>query len=110
MLGVEPSRARRLSPGDLEYVAVKAPQFSFDRLKGADPTLGVEMTSTGEVACFGATREEALLKAMLAAGFKLPAKGALLALDAVAGSTTFVEEATILRDTWAGSVCDAENR
>jgi carbamoyl-phosphate synthase large subunit len=56
------------------------------------------MTSTGEVACFGATREEALLKAMLAAGFKLPSKGALLALDAVARSTTFVEEVTILRE------------
>ena len=98
MLGVEPSHATRLRPSDLEYVAVKAPRFSFDRLKGADPTLGVEMTSTGEVACFGATREEALLKAMLAAGFKLPSKGALLALDAVAGSSTFFEEATILRD------------
>ena len=98
MLGVEPSHATRLRPGDLECVAVKAAQFSFDRLKGADPTLGVEMTSTGEVACFGATREEALLKAMLAAGFKLHSKGALLALDAVAGSSTFFEEATILRD------------
>lgn len=97
MLGVEPSRESRLSPGDLDYVAVKAPQFSFDRLRGADPKLGVEMTSTGEVACFGATREEALLKAMLAAGFKLPSKGALLALDSVAGSTMFFEEATILR-------------
>jgi carbamoyl-phosphate synthase large subunit len=97
MLGVEPSRASRFIPDDLEYVAVKAPQFSFDRLKGADPTLGVEMTSTGEVACFGATRDEALLKAMLAAGFKLPSKGALLALDSVARSTSLVEEATILR-------------
>src|SRR5215813_4631988 len=98
MLGAEPSRAGRFSPDDLDYVAVKAPQFSFDRLRGADPSLGVEMTSTGEVACFGATREEALLKAMLAAGFKRPSKGALLAVDAVAGSTTFFEEATILRD------------
>jgi len=97
MLGAEPSRAGRFSPDDLDYVAVKAPQFSFDRLRGADPSLGVEMTSTGEVACFGATRDEALLKAMLAAGFTLPSKGALLALDAVAGSTTFFEEATILR-------------
>src|SRR5262249_17479926 len=52
MLGVEPSCARRFSPDNLAYVAVKAPQFSFDRLKGADPTLGVEMTSTGEAACF----------------------------------------------------------
>jgi hypothetical protein len=58
----------------------------------------VEMTSTGEVACLGATREEALLKTMVAAGFKLPSRGALLALDSVTGSTTLVEEATILRD------------
>ena len=53
---------------ELDYVGVKAPQFSFTRLEGADPTLGVEMTSTGEVGCLGDDFEEALLKAMLSVG------------------------------------------
>ncbi len=47
---------------DYEYVAVKAPMFSFTRLRGADPTLGVEMHSTGEVACFGSDVQEAFLQ------------------------------------------------
>lgn len=60
---------------DLDHVGVKAPQFSFPRLKGADPVLGVEMASTGEVACFGDDLCEAFLKAMISVGFKLPAAG-----------------------------------
>src|SRR3989338_3276126 len=56
------------------YVGVKAPQFSFFRLKGADPITGVEMASTGEVACFGEDVEEAFLKAMISTGFRLPRK------------------------------------
>jgi carbamoyl-phosphate synthase large subunit len=55
---------------DLDYVAVKAPQFSFSRLKNAEPTLGVEMSSTGEVACFGEWISEAFLKAITSVGFK----------------------------------------
>jgi len=54
------------------HYGVKAPQFSFQRLKGANPALGVEMASTGEVACFGKTPHEAFLKAMLASNFKWP--------------------------------------
>ena len=60
---------------DYDYVAVKAPIFSFTRLRGADPTLGVEMHSTGEVACFGLSPQEAFLQALLATTFKLPEKG-----------------------------------
>ncbi|MEI6789703.1 MAG: carbamoyl-phosphate synthase (glutamine-hydrolyzing) large subunit [Myxococcaceae bacterium] len=60
------------------YVAVKAPQFSFNRIKGADPKAGIEMASTGEVACFGRNTEEALLKSLLATGFKMPKKGVLI--------------------------------
>mmetsp|Transcript_9126 Transcript_9126/g.22385 ORF Transcript_9126/g.22385 Transcript_9126/m.22385 type:complete len:1521 (+) Transcript_9126:246-4808(+) len=60
------------------FTAVKAPMFSFTRLAGADPILGVEMASTGEVACFGADKHEAFLKAMLSTGFKLPQKDILL--------------------------------
>jgi Carbamoyl-phosphate synthase L chain, ATP binding domain len=71
MLGEGPSAELVESRCEPDYVSVKAPQFSFDRLRGAHPTLGVEMTSTGEVAAFGNTKAEALLKAMLASGFKL---------------------------------------
>jgi carbamoyl-phosphate synthase large subunit len=56
----------------MTQVCVKAPQFSFMQLEGADPQLGVEMRSTGEVACFGNTFHEALIKALIAVGFKIP--------------------------------------
>lgn len=65
---------------DLDYVAVKAAQFSFNRLRGADPRLGVEMASTGEVACFGWNAEQALLTALQAVGFKLPKKNILVTI------------------------------
>ena len=52
--------------------------FSFTRLRGADPVLGVEMASTGEVACFGATAHEAFLKALVAANFVMPKKAILV--------------------------------
>eukprot|EP00588_Corethron_pennatum_P011723 CAMPEP_0194278912 /NCGR_PEP_ID=MMETSP0169-20130528/12630_1 /TAXON_ID=218684 /ORGANISM="Corethron pennatum, Strain L29A3" /LENGTH=1562 /DNA_ID=CAMNT_0039023225 /DNA_START=198 /DNA_END=4883 /DNA_ORIENTATION=+ len=62
----------RISLLDIDFVCVKAPMFSFTRLRGADPTLGVEMASTGEVACFGKSVPEAFIQALLATGFKLP--------------------------------------
>lgn len=70
-----PLKAGSFSLVDLDYVGVKAPMFSFTRLQGADPTLGVEMMSTGEVACFGQDLHEAFLKALLSTGFKLPKAG-----------------------------------
>ncbi len=63
---------------DLDHVGVKASQFSFSRLKGADPVLSVEMASTGEVACFGDNVYEALLKAMISIGFEIPKKKRVL--------------------------------
>lgn len=63
---------------DLDHVGVKAAQFSFNRLRGADPRLGVEMASTGEVACFGHNAEQALLTSLLAVGFKIPKKNVLV--------------------------------
>ena len=63
-----------------DYVAVKVPQFSFSRLSGADPVLGVEMASTGEVACFGRTKYEAYIKGLVATGFKLPKQNILLSI------------------------------
>ena len=69
-------------PTDLpqDYVGVKVPQFSFSRLSGADPVLGVEMASTGEVACFGRNKYEAYIKALISTGFRLPEKNILFSL------------------------------
>jgi carbamoyl-phosphate synthase large subunit len=64
----------------IPFTAIKAPQFSFSRLTNADPVLSVEMSSTGEIACFGEDAEEAYLKARLAAGEKIPSKGIFLSL------------------------------
>jgi carbamoyl-phosphate synthase large subunit len=79
MLGlpIDPALAN-LDLAKLNFVGVKVPNFSFTRLGGADPVLGVEMVSTGEVACYGTDQYEAFLKAMLARNFKLPKKNILL--------------------------------
>ena len=79
LLGKAPTD-KRYQTIDLNHVAVKAAQFSFSRLKGADPRLGVEMASTGEVACFGDNAEQALLISMLAVGFTIPKKNILLTI------------------------------
>jgi len=76
---------------ELDYVGVKAPQFSFTRLQGADPTLGVEMASTGEVACLGETFEEAFLKALLSVGYKLPFKSVLLSTGPISSKAELLE-------------------
>lgn len=76
---------------ELDYVGVKAPQFSFTRLQGADPTLGVEMASTGEVACLGENFEEAFLKALLSVGYKLPFKSVLLSTGPISSKAELLE-------------------
>jgi carbamoyl-phosphate synthase large subunit len=76
---------------DLDYVGVKFPQFSFPRLKGADPVLGVEMASTGEVACFGENLEAAFLKSYLAVGHKIPKKGILLSIGKMKDKVSMLE-------------------
>ena len=63
---------------DLDYVGIKASQFSFSRLQGADPVLGVDMASTGEVGCIGVDTNEAILKSMLSVGYSVPRKAVLL--------------------------------
>ncbi|KAJ8610937.1 hypothetical protein MRB53_038241 [Persea americana] len=63
-----------------DYVGVKVPQFSFSRLSGADPVLGVEMASTGEVASFGRDKYEAYIKALISTGFRLPKKNVLFSI------------------------------
>jgi len=83
---------------DLDHVGVKAPQFSFSRLKGADPRLGVEMASTGEVATFGEDLEEALLKSLLATGFKIPKKNILLTIGSMKDKVDFLPQAQKLAE------------
>jgi carbamoyl-phosphate synthase large subunit len=82
----------------IDYVGVKAPQFSFTRLDGADPTLGVEMSSTGEVACLGTDFEEAFLKAVCAVGYRLTLKNVLLSTGPMKDKAAFVESARLLQE------------
>jgi len=78
------------------FVAVKVPQFSFSRLTGADPVLHVEMSSTGEVACFGDDVEEAFLKGELAVGGKIPKKGIFVSLGGEENKVLFLESMKLL--------------
>ena len=77
MLGIPVEKPNK-NAFDLDYVGIKASQFSFSRLQGADPVLGVDMSSTGEVGCLGENTSEALLKSMLSVGYKIPEKNILL--------------------------------
>lgn len=77
MLGVDPVIPHK-SAFDLDYVGIKAPQFSFSRLQKADPVLGVEMASTGEVGCIGEDFDDAILKSMLSVGYTIPKRSVLL--------------------------------
>ena len=77
MLGLSVERPGK-NEFDLEYVGIKASQFSFNRLQKADPVLGVDMASTGEVGCIAEDTPEAILISMLAVGYRIPAKNILL--------------------------------
>ncbi|MCD7722107.1 MAG: carbamoyl-phosphate synthase (glutamine-hydrolyzing) large subunit [Prevotellaceae bacterium] len=77
MLGLRAEKPHK-SFFDFDYVGIKASQFSFNRLQNADPVLGVDMSSTGEVGCLGDDVNSALLKAMLSVGQRIPAKNILL--------------------------------
>lgn len=90
MLG-QSDKTKQYQTVDLDYVGIKLPQFSFPRLKGADPVLGVEMASTGEVACFGEDMEEAFLKSYLAVGYKIPKKGVLLSIGKIQNKASMLE-------------------
>ena len=83
---------------DLDYVGVKAPQFSFTRLKGSDPVLNVEMTSTGEVACIGDNFNEAFMKSLLSVGFKLPKKSILLSTGPIDSKADLLESVKKLNE------------
>src|SRR3989344_7439888 len=82
---------------ELDHVGVKAPQFSFARLKGADPVSGVEMASTGEVGCIGSDFEDAFLKALLSTGYSMPQKGILVSLTGDMNRQKMLEERSELQ-------------
>ena len=81
---------------DLDFVGVKAPQFSFTRLKGSDPVLGVEMASTGEVACLGDDFNEAYLKSFISVGLRIPKKNILLSTGPIHSKAEFLESTRLL--------------
>ncbi len=83
---------------ELDYVGVKAAQFSFSRLKGADPVSGVEMSSTGEVACIGSELNDAFLKAFISVGFKIPKRNILLSTGPVESKVKFLGSARKLQE------------
>ena len=81
---------------DIDRIGVKASQFSFARLQNADPVLGVDMSSTGEVGCLGDDLNEAMLNALIATGYRLPKKGILISSGALKGKVSLLEPATQL--------------
>lgn len=97
MLGM-PVRPIDIQMLDMDFVACKVPVFSFHRLKNSDPRQGVEMQSTGEVACFGKNHYEAFLKALLSTGFKLPDKNILLSIGPVERKREFLSSIFLLQE------------
>ena len=101
---------------DLDYVGIKASQFSFNRLQKADPVLGVDMASTGEVGCIGDNTDTALLKSMLSVGYRIPKKTVLLStggakqkVDMLDAARTLVENGYELYATGGTSKYLADN-
>ncbi|MBD5294256.1 MAG: carbamoyl-phosphate synthase (glutamine-hydrolyzing) large subunit [Bacteroides sp.] len=97
MLGLPVEKPNK-SAFDLDYVGIKASQFSFSRLQGADPVLGVDMSSTGEVGCIGDDTSEALLKAMLSVGQRVPAKSVLLSTGTAKQKADMLDSAHLLHN------------
>ncbi|HAB41946.1 MAG TPA: carbamoyl phosphate synthase large subunit [Porphyromonadaceae bacterium] len=97
MLGIPVEKPAK-NAFDLDYVGIKASQFSFSRLQGADPVLGVDMSSTGEVGCLGVDTSEALLKSMLSVGQRIPSKGVLLSTGTPKQKAAMLESAHRLHD------------
>lgn len=83
---------------DLDYVGIKASQFSFSRLQKADPVLGVDMSSTGEVGCIGYDTSEAILKSMLSVGYTIPQKNILLSTGSAKQKADLLEAAHQLHE------------
>ncbi len=97
MLGLDPKVPHK-SAFELDYVGIKAPQFSFSRLQKADPVLGVEMASTGEVGCIGEDYYEAILKSMLSVGYSIPKSSVLLSTGDAKSKTLTLDAAKALQE------------
>jgi len=97
MLGEKVAKIDK-SSFDLDYVGVKASQFSFIRLKGSDPVTGVEMSSTGEVACLGDDFNEAFLKSNLSIGYKIPDKAVLLSTGTPQNKAELLDSLLMLKE------------
>ena len=95
MLGI-PIEKPHKNAFDLDYVGIKASQFSFSRLQGADPVLGVDMASTGEVGCIGVDSDEAILKSMLSVGYRIPEKSILLSTGTAKQKAVMLDAALML--------------
>ena len=96
MLGIKVEKPSK-SLIDLDYVGIKASQFSFNRLQHADPVLGVDMASTGEVGCLGEDTQCAILKAMLSVGYRIPRKNILLSTGDARQKADMLSAARLLR-------------
>ncbi|MGE5383677.1 MAG: carbamoyl-phosphate synthase (glutamine-hydrolyzing) large subunit [Omnitrophica WOR_2 bacterium] len=83
---------------DVDYIGIKAPQFSFTRLQKADPIIGVDMASTGEVACIGEDYYETLLKSMLSVGYTIPRKTILISSGPAEDKATLLEAARMVKE------------
>jgi len=83
---------------DVEHIGVKASQFSFSRLTKADPVLGVDMASTGEVGCIGDDYYEAILKAMISVGYKIPSKGVLLSTGDIKSKVELINSCRLMQE------------
>ena len=92
MLGIHIDKPSK-NAFDLDYVGIKASQFSFSRLQGADPVLGVDMSSTGEVGCIGVDTSEAILKSMLAVGQRIPKNAILMSTGTPRQKAAMLESA-----------------
>ncbi len=97
MLGVSVEKPSK-NLFDLDYVGIKASQFSFNRLQKADPVLGVDMSSTGEVGCLGDDTSTALLKSMLSVGHRIPKKNILLSTGGAKQKAEMLDAAKMLRN------------
>lgn len=97
MLGLPYERPNK-SAFDLDYVGIKASQFSFNRLQQADPVLGVDMTSTGEVGCLGDDTDEAVLKAMLSVGYTIPKRSILISSGGYRQKVDLLEPCRLLAE------------
>ncbi|MGL5014726.1 MAG: carbamoyl-phosphate synthase (glutamine-hydrolyzing) large subunit [Bacteroidales bacterium] len=95
MMGV-PYEKPNMSAFDLEYVGIKASQFSFSRLQKADPVLGVDMASTGEVGCLGDNAHEAILTSMLSVGHRIPNKNILISSGSAKQKAALLDSAKLL--------------